>query len=127
MIRREWLRDPNEPDWEDSLPRIYRDVYGEDLDWIEDDAGAFTRADSETLETLSSKYGVPAALIRKMLEAELQVSGLGNRRGILNKLESILQRDWEELNEINKRNEAFRKRGKSHAEEVKKEFSEFLQ
>ncbi|PHQ26082.1 DNA phosphorothioation system sulfurtransferase DndC [Marinobacter guineae] len=126
MIRREWLRDPNEPDWEDSLPSIYREVYGEDLDWIEDDAGAFTRADSETLEKLSEKYGVPAALIRKMLEAELQVSGLGNRRGILNSLESILQRDWEDLEAINERNQSFRKRGKSHVEEVKDEFAEFL-
>lgn len=126
MIRREWLRDPNEPDWEDSLPGIYREVYGEDLDWIEDDAGAFTRADSETLERLSEKYGVPAALIRKMLEAELQVSGLGNRRGILNSLESILQRDWEDLEAINERNQSFRKRGKSHVEEVKDEFAEFL-
>lgn len=126
MIRREWLRDPNEPDWEDSLPRIYREVYGGDLDWIEDDAGAFTRADSETLENLSEKYGVPSALIRKMLEAELQVSGLGNRRGILNSLEGILQRDWEDLERINERNQSFRKRGKSYVEEVKDEFSEFL-
>ena len=107
IIRREWLRDPNEPDWEDSLPRIYREVYGKDLNWVEDDAGAFTRADSQILENLSSLYGVPAALIRKLLEAELQVSGLGNRRGILNKLESILQRDWEELEDINERNESF--------------------
>ncbi|PMR70410.1 DNA phosphorothioation system sulfurtransferase DndC [Halomonas heilongjiangensis] len=127
MIRREWLRDPNEPDWEDSLPGIYRAVYGEDLDWIEDDAGAFTKADSSTLEALSEKYNVPAALVRKMLEAELQVSGLGNRRGILNKLESILQRDWEALEVINERNESFRKRGKSHVEEIKHEFAEFLQ
>jgi DNA sulfur modification protein DndC len=126
MIRREWLRDPNEPDWEDSLPRIYREVYGEDLDWIEDDAGAFTRADSETLENLSDKYRVPAALIRKMLEAELQVSGLGNRRGILNSLESILKRDWDDLESINERNQSFRKRGKLYVEEVKDEFSEFL-
>lgn len=126
LIRREWLRDPNEPDWEDSLPHIYRDVYGEDLDWVEDDAGAFTRADSETLEKLSDTYGVPSALIRKMLEAELQVSGLGKRRGILNSLESILQRDWEELEAINERNQSFRKRGKLYVEEVKDEFSEFL-
>ncbi|MAL94590.1 MAG: DNA phosphorothioation system sulfurtransferase DndC [Haliea sp.] len=126
MIRREWLRDPNEPDWEDSLPRIYREVYGEDLEWVEDDAGAFTRVDSKTLNELSEKYRVSAALIRKMIEAQLEVSGLGKRRGILNKLESILQRDWENLEEINIRNESFRKRGKSYVEEVKDEFSEFL-
>jgi len=61
-----------------------------------------------------------------MLEAELQVSGLGNRRGILNSLESILQRDWEDLESINERNQSFRKRGKSHVEELKDEFAGFL-
>lgn len=126
MIRREWLRDPNEPDWEDSLPAIYREVYGEDLDWVEDDAGAFTKADSKTLENLAETYNVPAALVRKMLEAELQVSGLGNRRGILNRLESVLQRDWEELSVVNERNAEHRKYERSHVEEIKEEFSEFL-
>jgi DNA sulfur modification protein DndC len=127
VIRREWLRDPNEPDWEDSLPAIYRAVYGEDLSWVEDDAGAFTKADSSILAELCETYGVPVALVRKLLEAELQVSGLGSRRGILDKLESILQRDWETLEVVNERNESFRKRGKSHAEEIQKEFAEFFQ
>ena len=126
MIRREWLRDPNEPDWEDSLPSIYREVYGEDLNWVEDDAGVFTKADSQALERLSKNYDVPAALIRKMLEAELEVSGLGKRRGILDRLESLLQRDWEELSVINARNAEHRKYERSHVEEIKEEFSEFL-
>ena len=126
LIRREWLRDPNEPDWIDSLPSIYREVYGEDLDWVEDDAGAFTKEDSQTLEHLSSAYSVPAALIRKMLEAELEVSGLGKRRGILDRLESLLQQDWEELSVINARNAELRKYERSHVEDVKDEFAEFL-
>jgi DNA sulfur modification protein DndC len=41
-------------------------------------------------------------------------------------LESILQRDWEDLEAINERNQSFRKRGKSHVEEVKDEFAEFF-
>lgn len=126
-IRQEWLRDPNEPDWEDSLPAIYRDVYGEDLEWVENDAGAFTKVDGSILEDLSAKHGVPAAMIRKLLEAELQVAGLGKRRGILQQIESILRQDWEQLEEINARNEELRKLGKSHLDEIQKEFSEFLQ
>lgn len=126
MIRREWLRDPNEPDWVDSLPRIYREVYGDDLDWVENDAGAFTKADSQMLETLSDKYQVPAPMIRKLMEAELQISGLGNRRGILQKLETILRQDWDDLEAINARNTDLRKLGKTFADEVKTEFAEFL-
>lgn len=126
LIRREWLRDPNEPDWEDSLPRIYRQVYQDDLEWIENDAGAFTKIDSTILEDLSERYKIPAPLIRKLLEAELQISGLGNRRGILQRLESILRQDWDDLDSINARNADFRKLGKTYSEEVKEEFSEFL-
>ena len=125
-IRREWLRDPNQPDWEDSLPRIFRQVYGEDLNWVEDDAGAFTKSDSEMLESLSEKYDVPAPLIRKLMEAELQVSGLGNRRGILQKLESILRQDWDDLESINERNANSRKFRTNHVDEVRNEFAEFL-
>ncbi len=126
LIRREWLRDPNEPDWEDALPRIYREVYGEDLDWIENDAGAFTKADSEVLETLSNKFNVPAPLVRKLMEAELQISGLGNRRGILQRLESVLRQDWDDLETINSRNESLRKLGKTFADDIRDEFAEFL-
>lgn len=126
LIRREWLRDPNEPDWEDSLPGIYREVYGDNLEWIENDAGAFTTTDSEILESLSNQFSVPAPLIRKLLEAELQISGIGNRRGILQKLESILRQDWDELEAVNNRNANLRKLGKTFVEEVRKEFAEFL-
>jgi len=126
QIRQEWLRDPNEPDWEDSLPAIYRDVFGEDLDWVENDAGAFTKVDSSILEELAEKYQIPSAMVRKLLEAELQVAGLGKRRGILQKIESILRQDWEDLEEINVRNQGLRKLGKSHVDEVRKEFMEFL-
>ncbi len=127
QIRQEWLKDPNEPDWEDSLPAIYREVYGHELDWVENDAGAFTKVDSSILEELSAKYRIPSSMVRKLLEAELQVAGLGKRRGILQKIESILRQDWEELDEVNERNQGLRKLGKSHVDEVRKEFAEFLQ
>ena len=58
-IRREWLNDPNEPDWTDHLPAIYRRVFGKDLDWTHHDAGTFTAADEELLADLGTKYGVP--------------------------------------------------------------------
>ena len=79
------------------------------------------------LENLSEKYEVPAPLIRKLMEAELQVSGLGNRRGILQKLDSILRQDWDDLESINERNADFRKLGKSHVDEVRNEFAEFIE
>lgn len=103
-IRQEWLKDPNEPDWADSLPRIFSEVYQDEIEWVENDAGAFTEPDAELLKELGEKHGVPAELIMKLLEVELSVSGLGKRKGIMQKLESIIKMDWESLDEINMRN-----------------------
>jgi DNA sulfur modification protein DndC len=103
-IRQQWLRDPNEPDWADSLPSIYDEVYDTEVDWIENDAGAFTEPDAKLLSNLSSKHNIPAELVMKLIEVELSVSGLGNRRGILQKLETVLKKDWGSLEEINTKN-----------------------
>lgn len=104
-IRQEWIRDPNEPDWEDSLPKIYTEVYDNSIDWVENDAGAFTDHDTELLRELSNTHGLPAELIMKLLEVELSVSGLGNRRGIMKKLESVLNKDWDSLEEVKERHD----------------------
>jgi len=110
-IRQQWLRDPNEPDWADSLPRIYSEVYDLDIDWIENDAGAFTELDAELLHELGGKHKIPAELIMKMVEVELSVSGLSKRTGLIKKLENIIHQDWESLEEINARNLASEKHG----------------
>lgn len=104
VIRQQWLRDPNEPDWADSLPRIYSEVYDTEVEWIENDAGAFTEPDAKLLNSLGDKYNIPAELIMKLIEVELSVSGLGKRKGVLQKLETVLKKDWESLEEINLRN-----------------------
>lgn len=103
-IRQEWLRDPNEPDWADSLPKIYSEVYDDEVEWIENDAGTFTEPDAITLNKLGEQYNIPGELIMKLIEAELSVSGLGKRKGILDKIKTILKQDWESLDQVNTRN-----------------------
>jgi DNA sulfur modification protein DndC len=105
QIRKEWIDDPNEPDWADSLPRIYQEVYGRDLNWVENDAGSFTKPDAELLEELETKYAAPAPMIMKLLELELTMDGLSKRSGIFQKIEAILTQDWETLEAINTRNQ----------------------
>ena len=125
-IRQQWLRDPNEPDWADSLPKIYSEVYDNEIDWIENDAGAFTEPDAKLLNKLGDKHNIPAELIMKMIEVELSVNGLGKRKGVLQKLETVLKKDWESLEEINNRNIESQKHDswKEKLEELKKEYSE---
>lgn len=118
-IRQQWLRDPNEPDWADSLPQIYRDVYGHDIEWIENDAGAFSEPDALLLKDLEKKHDVPAELVMKLIEVELSVSGLSKRMGIMQKLESVLKKDWGSLEEINKRNQSNKSQHSSWREKIR--------
>ncbi len=104
QIRQLWLRDPNEPDWSDSLPAIYRSVYDTNLNWIENDAGAFTEPDAKLLQNIEKEYGAPAKMMMKLIEIELTMTGLSRRKGILNKIETVLKQDWESLQDINERN-----------------------
>lgn len=99
-IRNFWLHDPNEPDWEDSLPKIYREVIGEDLDWASSDAGAFTKLDADLLGELETKHHVPAALVMKLIELELSMDGLSKRSAIFDRIGTILNQDWGSFEEV---------------------------
>lgn len=106
-IRQEWLRDPNEPDFLDSLPRIYREVYGEQIEWTQNDAGAFTAPDAFLLQTLAAKHDLAPEMIMKLLEVELSVSGLGRRKGVMRKLESVIEQDWNIEDAMGYRNQEY--------------------
>lgn len=99
-IRREWLFDPNEPDWSDSVPQIYREVYGKDLNWADQDAGSFTQTDADLISELGNQHDVPAELTMKLLELELSMDGLSRRKGLFNRIDTLLKQDWGSLEEI---------------------------
>ncbi|MCB2426043.1 DNA phosphorothioation system sulfurtransferase DndC [Methylophaga pinxianii] len=121
-IRKEWLTDPNEPDWEDSLPTIYRSVYNTDLNWVYDDNVNFDKHDAEILKELGSQYGVDAEMIMKLIEVENSMSGLSQRRGIFAKLESILKQDWGSYEQIIQKHSKHQSKRDFdiHAEQIKK-------
>lgn len=99
-IRREWMFDPNEPDWADSLPKIYKEVYGTELNWADQDSGTFTQADAELLKSLEGEHEVPHELVMKLIELEQSMDGLSRRKGLFNKIGTLLNRDWGSLEEI---------------------------
>ncbi|WP_341503872.1 DNA phosphorothioation system sulfurtransferase DndC [Gallaecimonas sp. GXIMD4217] len=102
-IRQQWLKDPNEPDWHDSVPKIYKAVYGAELNWVEDDQVRFSGDDVELLQQLSDEFSVAPEMIMKLIELELSMDGLGRRSGIFSRIESILKQDWGSLEEIQAR------------------------
>ncbi len=99
-IRREWLYDPNEPDWEDSLPEIYFEVMGDSLAWAKDQLSAFRKADVQLLRELGRKYEVPTELVMKLIELEFSIDGIGKRKGFVNKIEKILTLEWDTFENI---------------------------
>ena len=100
QIRREWLNDPNEPDWADELPAIYRDVFRTDLEWIQDDASGFTQSDADLLGDLEQRHGIPGTLVRKLLDLEVSMDGLARRRGLTDRIHRILNEDWQPLESV---------------------------
>lgn len=122
-IRQQWLIDPNEPDWSDSLPKIYREVYHRDLNWIIDDQSQFDESDAQLLKQLAPEYDVEAEMIMKLIELEVSLEGINRRQGIFNKIENILKQDWgKNLEEIEKKQAELQKRHEKdiHQEEITK-------
>jgi DNA sulfur modification protein DndC len=91
-IRRLWRTERQ--DWEDSLPRIFREVMGEDLDWICDDVTGFNAKDDSILREIAKKHDVPAALIAKLLDHERDMQGMSRRAGIYDKIDAVFREDW---------------------------------
>lgn len=118
-IRNAWMHDPNEPDWEDSLPKVYQEVVGFERDWAESDAGAFTKLDADLLAELELKHKVPAALIMKLIELELTMDGLSRRSSIFDRIGLILDQDWGALDEIMQKHQITSKKQHYYDEEEK--------
>jgi DNA sulfur modification protein DndC len=90
-IRRVWREDG---DWTDTLPQIYREVTGEDLDWEFDDRAMFEEDQITDLELLCETNGVSMKLLKKLVTAEKKFSGYRVRRGIIQEFNKILNQDW---------------------------------
>ncbi|MBD0319173.1 MAG: DNA phosphorothioation system sulfurtransferase DndC, partial [Gemmatimonadetes bacterium] len=63
-IRRLWRTERE--DWDDSVPAIYRKVFGGDLMWPADDDGSFATEHKQLLAGICDEYGVPFSLAAKM-------------------------------------------------------------
>jgi DNA sulfur modification protein DndC len=102
-IRRLWR--VNESDWEDSLPRIYRETMGSDLDWVRDDI-TFSITEKNLLSDIAAKHNVPPVVPMRLMDIALQSKGMSKRATIYKKINRILSEDWrseeEFLNDLEK-------------------------
>ena len=107
-IRRIWRME--EQDWEDSVPKIYREVIGDDLDWIQDDAGTFTPRDRALLEDICKRKGVPPELAIKLVDVERELNGMSRRSSIYTRIDQIFREEWQPEEEAIRRQNMRRKR-----------------
>ncbi len=91
-IRRLWRVERQ--DWEDSVPQIFRAVYGFDLAWPVDDDNTFDSEQKELLSSLCQEHNLPFDLIARLLEVERQSTGMTRRASAFKALNSVLNREW---------------------------------
>ncbi|CAH1534130.1 3'-phosphoadenosine 5'-phosphosulfate sulfurtransferase DndC [Vibrio rotiferianus] len=121
-IRQEWIHDPNEPDWDDSLPTIFKEVYGYDLDWVYDDNASFGKDDAQLIHELCDNFDIAPEMIMKLIELEVSMEGLSRRSGISNKIASLLKRDWGSLEEIKRKHASLQSKAEFdiHQQEIER-------
>jgi DNA sulfur modification protein DndC len=97
-IRTLWRAD--EQDWADSVPQIYKEVTGADLDWTRYEIPAFSRDEQMALDVTCSRFDVAPDMVAKLLELERSMHGMGRRAAIQQKLSAILEEDWRSVDEL---------------------------
>lgn len=96
-IRRIWRTE--EGDWEDSVPRIYRDVMGKDLDWRQDDI-TFSSKEKRLLSEICARRNVPLDLITKLFEIELQSQSMTRRSSVYSRIDRAFAEEWRTEEEV---------------------------
>jgi DNA sulfur modification protein DndC len=91
VIRRYWLE---AGDWEDSLPRIYKEILGKDVDWEINDRPLFDYDQITDLELLCQDLNLDFNLVKKLISIEKDYAGYKVRRGIYLEIEKALKQDY---------------------------------
>jgi DNA sulfur modification protein DndC len=97
-IRRIWRAERG--DWADSVPHIVKSVLGRDLNWIAEDAVAFTANDGSLLNEICSEHNVPTELIVRLLEVERAAHGLKRRHAVHTRIEDVFRQEWRDIDAI---------------------------
>jgi DNA sulfur modification protein DndC len=97
-IRKLWLTEGG--DWDDSIPGIYKDVMGKELNWIQDDVGSFTNGESSLLNEVCQKHNLPTKLVIKLLGVEREIQGMTRRASAQSRIDKIMKEEWRSEKEV---------------------------
>lgn len=105
IIRRIWRVE--EQDWDDSVPKIYREIIGDDdTEWLTDELPAFSLEERQTLEEICAKHDVSPEMVARLIEVERNMHGMTRRSSIQQKISSVFEEDWRSLEEFDERTES---------------------
>lgn len=90
VIRKLWF---DAGDWSDSIPKIFADVYGYELDWEEDDNPPLTEDQIILLSSICDELGVSVELVKKLIQKERQNAGFKIRKGVMSDITKLLNTD----------------------------------
>lgn len=96
-IRQLWLHE--EGDWEDSLPKLYQEEVGEVLDWLVDDQAGVGGLEKRLLEEIAGEVGLPEGMMQQLFDVERSHQGMARRFGIYDKIDDVLSKNWESLDD----------------------------
>ncbi|MFZ3172300.1 MAG: DNA phosphorothioation system sulfurtransferase DndC [Carboxydocellales bacterium] len=97
LIRKIWL---DVGDWEDTLPKIFAQVYQRPLNWDFNERPLFTKDELQLIDQLCVDEGLDPELLRKLINLELKHYGYKHRHGILKNMEKLLNQDWVHINDV---------------------------
>ena len=98
QIRRLWRTE--EGDWSDSLPGIYKETTGDELDWVIEEDGGSSGLELEVLAQVAGKYDLPQGLLKELIDIERRHRGIRHRAKVYNGLERALKKDWRTAGEV---------------------------
>lgn len=91
-IRRIWRME--EQDWEDSVPLIVKEIGEKDFVFEEEERPFFGSEEEQILRKICEEEGVSVDLVKKLLDVERDLDGVGRRHGLYDRIEAILSESW---------------------------------
>jgi DNA sulfur modification protein DndC len=98
-IRRLWITERG--DWEDSLPKIYKEIFNQEFKLQNNDSiGQISGFDKEIINVVSSENSIPTQLLTKLIDVEIKSQGMKRRASIYSKLDKVFKEEWRTEDEI---------------------------
>ncbi|WP_099353728.1 DNA phosphorothioation system sulfurtransferase DndC [Fredinandcohnia onubensis] len=90
-IRKIWFKNG---DWEDDIPKIFKETMGYSIDWEVDDRPLFDKDQISDLELLCDQFKVDIKVVKQLISVEKDYSGYKVRRGLIEEISKALKQDY---------------------------------